>query len=276
MATEKKKADAAVIKHTPAMEGSVSRSVDFNLKKEDLMTLILEGRKEVMEEEISKLSKLRALLTDKFDQQVNLFRDAVIKSLEKAVNKDAKNLAKQYGTGEDANVTVSLVQREEHINFMIESLQSVKNEWGEKVGTQANIRSQTLNTIKLPIFISASFNVHLSFGGHIFVQAHDLFKREPLGCSSTGNSSSFTLARQDLNIDKQREMPEYKLMKETAEKLKETIVAFAQLTADYALFTSNKERSKAAMIKEVLSRDEAGQALLDNIVAASKGVKLLS
>ena len=48
--------------NAPKMEGNVSRAVDFNLKKEDLMLLILEGRKENMEEQIAKMQQTSGVL----------------------------------------------------------------------------------------------------------------------------------------------------------------------------------------------------------------------
>jgi len=50
----------------------------------------------------------------------------------------------------------------------------------------------------------------------------------------------------------------------------------SDILAEYDLFNRNQPRAKAKMIKEVLSRDEAGQALLGDIIQAASGVKLLA
>ena len=50
----------------------------------------------------------------------------------------------------------------------------------------------------------------------------------------------------------------------------------SDILAEYDLFNRNQPRAKAKMIKEVLSRDESGQALLENIMTAASGVKLLA
>lgn len=71
-------AKTANSKNNPSMEGGVNRAIDFSLKKEDLMLLILEGRKENMEEQIAQIQGVSTQLYKDLEEAgrfANLLQD---------------------------------------------------------------------------------------------------------------------------------------------------------------------------------------------------------
>jgi len=84
------------------------------------------------------------------------------------------------------------------------------------------------------------------------------------------------LVDESLSTDFQKELPEYKKALAIVTDLNNNESLLSDILAEYDLFNRNQPRAKAKMIKEVLSRDEAGQALLGDIIQAASGVKLLA
>jgi hypothetical protein len=101
-----------------------------------------------------------------------------------------------------------------------------------------------------------------------------MFTREPRACGEHGQN--YIILDEQLSAEYQKELPLYKAVMAISDKLKANESLLSDILAEYDLFNRNQPRSKAKMIKEVLGRDESGQALLQNIIDAAGSQKLLA
>jgi len=266
--------------NAPAMEGNVSRAVDFNLKKEDLMLLILEGRKENMEEQIAKMQQTSGELRHKLVEAQDVLRKKVKALCYKVLNADAKKLAKGFATkdkedDEEEDITKVFKLNLNHTSDVHPYVKYVSSPIGDGKGsTYIKINKEDNNFITL--YNRMTISIDLSLYGKTFADAkHDiLYRKEVRACGE--QSRSFTLVEESLSTDFQKEMPEYKKLLVIVTDLNNNESLLSDILAEYDLFNRNQPRAKAKMIKEVLSRDEAGQALLGDIIQAASGVKLLA
>ena len=269
----------AKAKENPEMEGNVSRKIDFNLKKEDLMLLILEGRKEVMETEIGNIQNTSTKLKSEMVEAQKKFNEKIKTLCFKSLSKDAKNLAKTFGKKEfkeqeeiDVEKVFRIDLREStDITSYTKFLSSPIGDG--KGGTY--IKTQSTGEIRVNDFISVEIYFELSLYGKTYANKSDLFsKSEVRSCNE--NSRDYILVDELLSKEFQHELKEFKELKAIAENLGKNESLLSDILAEYDLFNRNQPRSKAKLIKEVLGRDVNGQALLENIVAAAQGTKLLA
>lgn len=278
----------AKTKTNPEMEGGVSRAVDFNLKKEDLMLLILEGRKEQMEEQIAAIQQTSITLMDKYRKQNTKLYDVILHTCKKSINAQAKQLDKMFGENgmtdveddfdpEDGEVklgksmTASLDRRHSDHEYGIFVSAPISGE-----GSKGSTYIKTTKTRSFSIAIPSTFRVSINItpGGKIFANDSDVFYNEKVRpCKEYGHS--FILVDESISADFVKQTPEYKEMFETVKDYCHNENLLSDILAEYDLFNRNQTRAKAKMIKEVLGRDEAGQALLGNIMTAASGVKLI-
>jgi hypothetical protein len=263
----------------PAMEGSVSRAVDFNLKKEDLMLLILEGRKEVMEDEIGKLQTTSTNLNKELVEAQEKFKKRVEKSFLKTLNAESKRILSSISkesTDSPDDVTPE--------GFKL-SLQSTTDDFsytrfearpiGDGKGS-TYIKEQRQTGITRRLYTGGKISVMFSLNGKVFANKSDLFARKDGVRSCNEYGKEFVIIDESFDREYQKTFPEWKKLSDVAENLAKIDNLLSDILAEYDLFNRNQPRAKAKMIKEVLSRDEAGQALLGNIMAAANGVKLLA
>jgi hypothetical protein len=265
-------------KNNPEMEGGVSRQVNFDLKKEDLMLLILEGRKEVMEEEISKIQQVSAELYKKLRAAQEKFRVKLEKMLLATVNAEAKRIAQGFAKREegaeeaDLSKVFKLV-----INKVITCVPWTRfksSAIGDGKGA-TYIKQQNNANVDLYVYNHISISINISLHGKTFANKNELFYRKDYVKACNEYAREFTLVDEDLNTEVQMEMKEYKELHAIAEEYGKNESLLSDVLAEYDLFNRNQPRAKAKMIKEVLSRDDAGNALLGNIMEAARGRKLL-
>ena len=266
----------------PAMEGSVSRAVDFNLKKEDLMLLILEGRKEVMEDEIGKLQTASTNLNKELVEAQEKFKKRVEKSFLKTLNAESKKILSSISkestddTNDDDAVTpegfkLSLHSTTDDFEYTRFEARPI----GDGKGS-TYIKEQRQTGITRRIYTGGKISVMFSLNGKVFANKSDLFARKDGVRSCNEYGKEFVIIDESFDREYQKTFPEWKKLSDVAENLAKIDNLLSDILAEYDLFNRNQPRAKAKMIKEVLSRDEAGQALLGNIMAAANGVKLLA
>lgn len=274
----------AKTKSNPEMENGVERKVDFNLKKEDLMLLILEGRKENMEEEIAKIQQVSSTLHKQMDDAQKELEKKVRTLCMATINADAKKLAKAFS----GSVMDEESGFDEETDFVKGPFRLRLNDWQEghnytkyesrpigdgKGSTFIKQNRETSTSISLYRGMTLFFT--LSLHGKTFLDKSELFQHDtPSPCREY--SKEYTIADQHLDVEKQRKLPEYIKLKKIVEDYNKNESLLSDILAEYDLFNRNQPRAKAKMIKEVLGRDEQGQALLDNIITAAKGQKLLA
>lgn len=273
------------VKNNPSMDGSVSRAVDFNLKKEDLMLLILEGRKENMEVEIAKIQQKSTELLDSINKAKEVFRKKMYSICSKTMNAEAKRIAKMFSDKELEDVDIEEDDDEElsldgfklsltSFNENFEYVNHVSKPIGDSKGS-TYIKQTMRSHFGYPIFSSMNLKLTISLHGKTFVNKNPVFKSEAIRAAG-GYVQDFEIASERLDETYQRELPEYKKMYSLIEGYTSNETLLSDILAEYDLFNRNQPRAKAKMIKEVLSRDESGQALLENIMTAASGVKLLA
>lgn len=277
-------------KSSPAMEGGVSRAVDFNLKKEDLMLLILEGRKENMEEEIGKIQTVSTDLREKIKEAQAAFKKKVSKLCAAIITPEAKKIAKAFSTvsedeedmrqiesdedSDDINLGESFVLNIGHHIEHHEYTKYASRPIGDGKGS-TYVKQQERASETLSLYSSMEVNMKVSLYGKTFVKPDSILRNKDVrACGEY--SRDFTIINESLNLETQRELPEYKKLLGLVKDLTANESLLSDILAEYDLFNRNQPRAKAKMIKEVLARDESGQALLDNIMTAASGVKLIA
>lgn len=269
-------------KTNPAMEGNVSRAVDFNLKKEDLMLLILEGRKENMEVEIGNIQAKSTQLEDAIIKAKEAFRKKMYSLCSKTMNAEAKRIAKMFSDKE--LVDLEEEDDEEQLDGFklnlstygesFEYIHHVSKPIGDGKGS-TYIKQTGRKQYAYYMYGTMTLKLTISLHGKTFLNKNPLFKGEDVRAAG-GYGQDFEIASERLDDKFQKELPEYKKMMELIEQYGANETLLSDILAEYDLFNRNQPRAKAKMIKEVLSRDESGQALLENIMTAASGVKLLA
>ncbi len=266
------------VKVTPEMEkNGVDRSVDFTLKKEDLMLLILEGRKEIMETEIAKLQdKSTKFKADLKQAQAN-FEGKMRKLMLKTLNSEAKRLVQSFAKPENEDVDLGKLISVEFSTHEINKTftKFVSRPLGNDGRTSAYIKQQLTDKIDIWAFSQVRMSLTMSLKGKTFSNKSEVFKRNDFVQPSDSRSQSFELLNDYLDIEYQKTLPEFKVLDAIAGDLAHNEQLLSEIITEYDLFTRNQPRSKAKMIKEVLNRDDAGRALMENIAAAAKGQALL-
>jgi hypothetical protein len=140
----------------------------------------------------------------------------------------------------------------------------------------AFIKTQNLVSIKVQYFTQIVVSISFSLQGKVFANKSSLFYNKEAVRPCAEYSKEFVILQDVLCSDYQKSLPEFKAAEKIAQDLAQNESLLSDIIAEYDLFNRNQPRAKAKMIKEVLSRDEAGQDLLDNIYSAAKGVKLLA
>lgn len=274
-------------KTNPEMEGGVSRAIDFNLKKEDLMLLILEGRKEQMEEQIAAIQQTSIELMEKYRKQNNKLHETILQICKKTINAEAKKLDKMFGENGDIiddyepeeddvklgkSMTVNLDKRHVEHEYTVFVSAPISSD-GARGSTY--IKSTKNKTFSLSFPNSFRVSINITPGGKVFANDNPVFYSDKVrACREYGHS--FTLVEESISQDFVKQTPEYKEMFETVKAYCHNENLLSDILAEYDLFNRNQTRAKAKMIKEVLGRDEAGQALLGNIMTAASGVKLIA
>lgn len=274
MAKVKSNTDEEVKVVPPIDENKVQRNIDFNLKKEDLMLLILEGKKEVMEEVIAGLQKKKNQLFEVTVEKQAAFEKAVRATLMKALSSGAKKLIKTYSVSEkaeDESLTVKLDDYGQPVDFTAYTAAPINME-GRSGGTYIKTEFKKYTTIIM--FNRVTFSITLNFSGIECLDKNKLFKNaDPRPC--VASTQTIRIGDETLDVEEQKKMKEYQELLSAVEDYNKCYSEMSEIMADYDLFSRNQTRAKASMIKEVLGRDDAGKALLDNISQAAKGVKLL-
>jgi hypothetical protein len=270
-------------KVNPAMEGNVSRAVDFNLKKEDLMLLILEGRKENMEVEIGNIQAKSTQLEDDINKAKEAFRKKMYSLCSKTMNAEAKRIAKMFSDKELGDIEEDDDEEVQLDGFKLslgtygenfEYVHHVSKPIGDGKGS-TYIKQTTRKSYNYVMYSSMTLKLTISLQGKTFVNKNPIFKSEEIRAAG-GYGQDFEIANERLDDKFQKELPEYKKMISLIEAYGANETLLSDILAEYDLFNRNQPRAKAKMIKEVLSRDESGQALLENIMTAASGVKLLA
>lgn len=267
------------VKNNPAMEGGVNRAVDFSLKKEDLMLLILEGRKENMEEEIGKMQTVSTNLRSELSEAEVKFREKMTKLVLKSLNAEAKQLARGFSKkdgGEDDhdlekifNIKLNAVTEEAvYTAFVSQPIGDGKGSTYIKQQVNKNVRFQSYNAV--------SVSIDMSLHGKTFANKADIYYRKDYVRACSEYSKEFTIVSENLDRDFLKTIKEYQNMQEIADKLAANESLLSDILAEYDLFNRNQPRAKAKMIKEVLGRDDEGSALLESIITAASGRKLLA
>lgn len=274
-------------KKNPSMEGGVNRAIDFSLKKEDLMLLILEGRKENMEEQIAQIQGVSTQLNKDLDEAQKAYKKKVLVLCSKTLNADAKKLARMFSDKEE--VIIQDANEDEADELVLEDgfkinlgtyTQQINYDYfvsraiGDGKGS-TYIKQTGQRAIGYTQFTSMKLTVSLTLQGKTFLKEDDLFLGKTVK-ACVEYSRDFEIANQQLDRVHLETLPEYKKVVEIAGKLGDNESLLSDVLAEYDLFNRNQPRAKAKMIKEVLGRDESGQALLDNIMTAASGVKLLA
>lgn len=273
-------------KNNPSMEGGVNRAIDFSLKKEDLMLLILEGRKENMEEQIAQIQGVSTQLQKDLYEAEKAYKKKVLALCGKTLNADAKKLARMFSNKEevvvqDANededelvlddgFKINLGTYTQQIHYDYFASRAIGDGKGSTYIKQTGQRS-----VSYTQFTSMKLTVSLTLQGKTFLKEDELFLGKTVK-ACVEYSRDFEIANQQLDRMHLETLPEYKKVVEIAGKLGNNESLLSDVLAEYDLFNRNQPRAKAKMIKEVLGRDESGQALLDNIMTAASGVKLLA
>lgn len=271
-------------KKTPKMEGGVSRAVDFNLKKEDLMLLILEGRKEVMEEEISAIQTKSVELQKDLEKAQEVLRKDIHSRVFKTLNAEAKKLIESFSIKDlkkkEDEDDDELTENSLKIILVTENVRIPYTRFvSEGIGankTGTHIKNQRTDYVDFQTYRSAKISVALSLHGRTFVNKNDIFSNKEFTRACSEYSRDFIIAEESLDKEFITKTATYQKVEVIAKKLAENNSLYSDIIAEYDLFNRNQPRAKARMIKEVLGRDESGQALLENIVAAASGVKLLA
>jgi hypothetical protein len=272
-------------KKVPALEGGVSRAIDFNLKKEDLMLLILEGRKENMEEEISKIQTISINLRKEVQEVQEELKKRVSKLCFATIMPETRRIAKAFGNISEKEKDIRDMELNElslgesfkleldaHDIFVEYTRFSSQPIGDGKNGTY--IKQQSRTRIGYQLYDRMNILMNISLYGKTFVKHSDIIRNKDVRTCSE-YSRSFSIAQEPLNLETQRELPETKKLHSLVEKLAINESLLSDILAEYDLFNRNQPRSKAKMIKEVLARDEQGLALLDNIMTAASNVKLI-
>lgn len=274
-------------KNNPSMEGGVNRAIDFSLKKEDLMLLILEGRKENMEEQIAQIQGVSTQLQKDLYEAEKAYKKKVLALCGKTLNADAKKLARMFSDKEEVVVQesnedeadelvledgfkINLGTYSQHIYYDYFASRAI----GDGKGS-TYIKQTAQRSVNYTQFTSMKLTVALTLQGKTFLKEDDLFLGKTVK-ACVEYSRDFEIANQQLDRAHLETLPEYKKVVEVAGKLGDNESLLSDVLAEYDLFNRNQPRAKAKMIKEVLGRDESGQALLDNIMTAASGVKLLA
>jgi len=269
--------------NAPAMEGNVSRAVDFNLKKEDLMLLILEGRKENMEVEIGNIQAESTRLEDAINKAKEAYRKKMYSLCSKTMNAEAKRIAKMFSDKELVDLDEDDDEEQQLDGFKLsistygesfEYIHHVSKPIGDGKGS-TYIKQTGRKQYSYYMYGTMTLKLTISLQGKTFVNKNPLFKGEEVRAAG-GYGQDFEIASERLDEKFQKELPEYQKMMELIEKYGANETLLSDILAEYDLFNRNQPRAKAKMIKEVLSRDESGQALLENIMTAASGVKLLA
>lgn len=281
-------AKTANSKNNPSMEGGVNRAIDFSLKKEDLMLLILEGRKENMEEQIAQIQGVSTQLNKDLYEAEKAYKKKVLALCGKTLNADAKKLARMFSDKEEVVVQdagdedeadelvledgfkINLSTYSQQIHYDYFASRAIGDGKGSTYIKQTGQRSVTYTQ-----FTSMKLTVALTLQGKTFLKEDDLFLGKTVK-ACVEYSRDFEIANQQLDRMHLETLPEYKKVVEVAGKLGANESLLSDILAEYDLFNRNQPRAKAKMIKEVLGRDESGQALLDNIMTAASGVRLLA
>ena len=279
-------AKTANSKNNPSMEGGVNRAIDFSLKKEDLMLLILEGRKENMEEQIAQIQGVSTQLNKDLYEAEKAYKKKVLALCGKTLNADAKKLARMFSDKEEVVVQdtnededelvlddgfkINLGTYTQQIHYDYFASRAIGDGKGSTYIKQTGQRS-----VSYTQFTSMKLTVSLTLQGKTFLKEDDLFLGKTVK-ACVEYSRDFEIANQQLDRMHLETLPEYKKVVEIAGKLGNNESLLSDVLAEYDLFNRNQPRAKAKMIKEVLGRDESGQALLDNIMTAASGVKLLA
>jgi hypothetical protein len=270
----------------------VDRSIDFSLKKEDLMLLILEGRKENLEEEIATLQQRNSDSWIKVEEKRKLFRKKVEAVGLSFVSESAKKLVSQYGLAKAGDKSVDIEDDdyehdEDGPKFDNDDLRVVLTESSESYDYRvfaakpigeakggAFIKQEMAKTYYVKIFTRVEIQGRIAFGGNTYLKKNKFMSN--LAAPKCMDSSRVvilgTASLDKVELHKTAEFVSYMDAVEAAAKC-ETLLS--EITTEYDLFNRNQPRAKAKMIKEVLSRNEAGQDLLAAITTAAKGQKLL-
>lgn len=251
------------------MKGDVNRGIDFNLKKEDLMLLILEGRKEIMEEKIAELQKKQASLLDDQGNAQKKF-DEKLKHLALAsINVEARKMVpvtQEMPFEKFARVELSTYAFE--IPYILFSSGPIGDGRGG-----AYIKHQRNSNVTVWLAQRVIVKVELQDDKAVYARKTALYKNtiSPAGSYKT----TVQIVDEYLDLEYQKTLPEYKKLVEIATEYSQVSSLLSDVISEYDLFNRNQPRAKAKMIKEVLSRDAQGKEMLDNIFQAAKGVKLL-
>jgi hypothetical protein len=261
----------------PSMDGSVSRGIDFNLKKEDLMLLILEGRKEIMENELSKLQTKKSQLYTKLTSASNEFSNKMKKLVLKSLNTEAKRLAEVFGViQEDDDMHENNMFQVALIPGNLGKVDYTRYSVKQISGTGSScIKVEDTAIININRYRAVRVQINLTLEGRSFANKHAIYKRKDEVNLCRETSRSFILLDADLDMEEQTKIPEYLAYEKVAKECAQIENLYSDVLSEYDLFGRNHPRAKAKMIKEVLARDEAGQAMLANIITAASGVKLL-
>jgi hypothetical protein len=214
------------------------------------------------------------------DEAEKKFKDKVRKRVSKTLNAEAIKMATAFSAkgadleeklGEDADRTFSISlarSNDETTQYTRFSCKPI----GDGKGS-TYIKQQVPGSVTIGVYPKVTVTMEFSIHGKTFAKKDDIFLREP--APSNEYSKTVVLIDERLSIENQKEMAEFKAVKSTAEEFAANEQLLSDILAEYDLFSRNQPRAKANMIKQVLSRDESGQALLGNIFEAAKGVKLL-
>lgn len=243
-------------KKSKLIEGGIERAIDLNLKKEDVLLLLMEGRKEVLEVEIQSLQGKVSTLVE----NINKACDALKTLVEEDVKKAIATLCEKRGFDIE---NIKIESRAGYQNFKYSSY--IASKIGDSQGLM-KVMSETTFSYTLISSIHATYKEDVKT-----TLKSGFLLNNTVEFAFNGNILSHSV-----NMELLKKAKEYKALDKALDEYGKHMSLLTSIKVDYDLFCKGGPRAKAQMIKAALSGDESGKQILDVVSNAAKGVKLLS
>jgi hypothetical protein len=252
---------------TAPIGGAITRAVDLNLKKEDVLLLLMEGRKEVLEQEIQKLYLKQNELNIEGVKLRDIYKEECRKIINNLIPVEYQDFAKFLNASVNVEVLSSKYYKIEYDYYSTTSIGSNSNNGIMKVNNK-----QELN-------ISSPFNLRFFIPYHPtgieFKKTAVLNFNKEMAISVSSTFLSIYLGVGEVNQKEFEKLQSFKNLVKNYKEYAEIKSLHSNIVAEYDIFSKGGTRAKAQMIKASLAGDPEGEKILEVVNAASKGVKLL-
>lgn len=277
-----------------SLEGQITRAIDMDLKKSDILLLLKEGKNEEYLNQLGKITADAKSAAIEEEATFTAFKNAIKDLILKKTNLDPyyerlgvkkKDVGVQIDVGfirypadtRDRERVKSVfidgtfdlaVPYNKHfeIQYRIQAIQQVP-------GTTSVLPVEEIHAKVLNIPFSATITLHTkteTITPAIEVEGVGTIRKS----IHPTTHMSLPMELDSLSFAK---LPEFKKYREACEKAVITKVNEAMIRTEYVMFTKSDAKMKAAMIKNSLMNDPEGQKILEIVQNASKlNVKLLS